>query len=463
MLFLQAEAAAGQDPAGTEPCHVRGIRDRARCLELRLPERWDRPDGRKISVHVAVLPAASGAAEPDPVFVLAGGPGQAASEMGRPVDHIFGKVRRRRALVLVDQRGTGKSTPLSCPLPPDAAAAPADWRPAQTCLAGLNADIAAFDSAAFIRDLDAVRAALGYERINLWGASWGTRAALLYARAFPQRVRTMVLDGVLPPSRNLFEFEPLSSEAALEKTLTACREDVACAAAFPGLRATLDRVMAELEAAPRQLSDPERRALLPVDRLIFMQNLRTALYIPEAAAAVPFIIDRFAAGDARPFFAFAVEMNRRITDRMYLGLTLSVLCTEEISAADRSTVAAAGAGSRFRTDYFEFWRTACAGWPRGERGPDYGAPVRAGMPVLLLSGGLDPVTPPDGAEEAARTLPRATHFVAPAAGHNVSAFGCAPDLIADFIAAADASGLDAACLEEPRRPPFLVGPQGPQP
>lgn len=459
-------AAAAPDKTVAEtPCHVRGVRSRARCFTLRLPERWDRPEGEKsILVRVAVLPAAGGDAEPDPVFVLAGGPGQAAGELGGALHAVFGKVRRRRELVLMDRRGTGRSAPLHCAMPGDVAGSGADWRPARSCLKDLDADVRGYDSTAFIRDLEAARQALGYEKINIWGASWGTRAALLYARAYPDRVRTMVLDGVLPPDRNLFETEPLSSDAALEKTLKACAADTACAAAFPDLHRTLERVLARLEQGPQEFTDPQAQdAQMFVSRAAFMQNLRGALYRPVSAAAIPFIIDRFAAGDAAPLFAYAYEINRRMIDRMYLGLTLSVLCTEEIPRADPDEVAAAAARSRFGAAYFDFWKSACEGWPHSNVDEDYGAPVRAAMPVLLLSGALDPVTPPAAAERAARSLARATHFVAPAAGHNVSAFGCAPDLIADFIAAADASNLDASCLEEQTRPPFLVGRRGPRP
>ncbi|MFP3944892.1 MAG: alpha/beta fold hydrolase [Alphaproteobacteria bacterium] len=462
---LPPDGAAADEAESAAPCHVRGIRDRANCLTLHVPERRDRTGSeRTIPVHIAVLPAAGAAAEPDPLFVLAGGPGQAAGELGRSLEAVFDKVRRKRELVLMDQRGTGRSAPLRCPLPAGVASSGAKWRPAQTCLEKLKADVRGYDSAAFVRDLEAARQALGYEKINIWAVSYGTRAALLYARAYPGRVRTMVLDGVLPPDRNLFEAEPLSSEAALERTLTACEEDSACASAFPELRRSLDKALTRLEDGPQQLPDPQAEgAPVRIGRQDFMQNLRGALYRPLSAAAVPFIIDRFVAGDARPLFAYAYEINRRMVDRMYLGLTLSVLCTEELPRADPRKVAAAAAESRFGTAYYDFWKQACEDWPRAAVPPAYGTPVRAEMPVLLLSGALDPVTPPAAAEQAARTLSRSTHFVAPAAGHNVSGFGCAPDLIADFIAAADASGLDPSCLAEQGRPPFLLGRGGPRP
>lgn len=465
-LLIPAGDAGAQDGESTlGPCHVRGIRDQAQCLILNLPERWDRPEaGPTIRVHAAVLPAAGGTAEPDPVFVLAGGPGQAAGELGRALDTVFGKVRRRRELVLVDQRGTGRSTPLRCPLPDAIEAGNADWNPARACLAEFDADVTGFASAAFIRDLEAVRKALGYERINLWGASYGTRAALLYARTYPGRVRTMVLDGVLPPNRNLFESEPLSSQEALEKTLSACAAEAACALAFPQLDRTLSDILTGLGTGMQEFPDPQEGGIpVAIDKATFMQNLRGALYRPESAAAIPFIIDRFAQGDARPLFAFAYEINRRIVDHMYLGLTLSVLCTEEIPRAEKTAVETAGAQSLFGTAYYDFWKNACEDWPGTPVASDFGAPVRADMPVLLLSGALDPVTPPAAAEEAARTLSNSVHFIAPAAGHNVSDFGCAPGLIADFITEADASGLDPSCLRERGRPPFLVGLSGPNP
>ena len=210
-------------------CRLPKLPVAAQCGTFEVPENRDRPDGRKITLAIAVLPANTLNPRADPLFILAGGPGQAASYLGPFAASLTG-VRKDRDIVLVDQRGTGRSSPLTCAAfkPDDSPEAALELDPvpkAAACakeLAAQGVDAAQYTTAAWVADLDAARAALGYERINLWGGSYGTRAALEYLRRHPSRVRSVVLDGVATPAMKVsLDIWP-SRDIALSAVLEAC-------------------------------------------------------------------------------------------------------------------------------------------------------------------------------------------------------------------------------------------------
>jgi len=272
VLALAFVAACGEQ-AGRDPrtlalteCRLPKLPFAAQCGVLEVPENRTLADSRRIGIAVAVLPANTLNPRPDPLFILAGGPGQAASQLGLFAAQLAG-VRKDRDIVLVDPRGSGRSAPLECAAlkPQDSLALSLDINPvesAQACareLAARGVDARQYTTAAWVADLDAVRAAMGYRQINLWGGSYGTRVAQEYARRYPDRVRSMVLDGVAPPSMRISLDVWPTRDAALSALIEACSAAAACRAAHPDLAATLASIQASLGSTGREVSYADPR------------------------------------------------------------------------------------------------------------------------------------------------------------------------------------------------------------
>jgi pimeloyl-ACP methyl ester carboxylesterase len=315
-------------------------------------------------------------------------------------------------------------------------------------------------------DLDEVRAALGYQRINLWGGSYGTRAALVYARAHPARLRAMVLDGVAPVSLRLPLYFARDAQRALELLIKQCEADAPCARRFPHLLKRFEALLSQLEKKPEvaRLEDPLTGAPveLAIGRDQFVEQLRGLLYSPELTALLPLTLERAAGGDFRPFVA-EVDSASPPRDSLAVGMFLSVICAEDAPFISAEEIDRLAQGSFLGAHQAREFLQACAVWPRGAVPGGFREPVRSSAPALLLSGELDPATPPSWAEEALQTLPNGVHLVAPGVGHGVSAVGCVPNLLKIFYEKGSAEGLDFSCVKALRRPPFFVGFAGPQP
>ena len=366
-------------------------------------------------------------------------------------------MRRDRDIVLLDQRGTGRSSPLECTAfaPEDGIVAALQLDPlpkATACAAELAAkgvDAAQYTTAAFVADLDAVRAALGYDRINLWGGSYGTRAALEYMRRHGTRVRSAILDGVAPPGmKTLVDVWP-ARDAALAALIAACGQSPSCRAAHPDLAATLAAIGARLGPDGRDVAlvDPrtgEARAFrLSYDHVL--AALQPLLYLPELQSLAPEAIDRAAAGDFSPLLALAEFVTNDLDRQTNTALHYSVTCAEDaprVTPADR-VQALAGVRTRMLA---ERALAVCAVWPRGTAPADAATPVRSDIPVLILSGSLDPVTPPANGTEVAATLPNSRHIVARGYGHIVSPHACGPRLIAAFVGDPGFGKLPPTCV-----------------
>lgn len=442
----------------------------AQCGTLEVPENGAKPEGRRISIAVAVLRANTLNPLPDPLFLLAGGPGQAATDLGPFAAKLTG-VRKSRDIVLVDQRGTGRSTALTCAaFNARAGAAPTPGTDslarAESCaieLAARGVDVAQYTTAAWLHDLDAVRSGLGYARINLWGEAYGTRVALEYVRAYPGRVRSAILDGVVPPSVQISHELWRSGDAALVAVLDHCANTSACKARYPDLGAKLDRLYSNLGIHGQHvpLHAPET-GIVRMQTIGFGQvigALQDHTHSPELFALLPEIIDRAAAGDFAPLFASMRRLNNDHRKQLNYALYLSVSCTEEAQrGAGRSKEKAfhgLTAESMARRA-----PSVCAIWPKGPAIDIAMQPVHSALPMLVFSGMLDPITPPANGAEVAATLPSSRHIIAGGYGHLISSHACAPRLIAAFIDKPDFSSLPASCvkhLENSKRPGIWIG------
>lgn len=447
------------------PCHIEGFSEEVLCGTHRVFEDRTARKGRTIDLKVAVVPALRRESAPDPLFLLAGGPGQGATKYGPLIPSAFREVRKTRDIVLVDLRGTGASNPLACDLGDPLAMLEERDLDVGPCLRDLKGDPRLYTTEPAVDDLDEVRAALGYERINLWGGSYGTRAALVYARRHPDRVRTVVLDGAAPFEISLPLHNARGAQRALDRLVADCAAEPACRAAYPRLREEIAEVLARLDGGAARAHIRHPRSGEPVEMTVtrgaFASGLRGMLYTPAHASLVPWMIRSARQGDFAPFATLSLETAAWSTETMSLGLTLSVLCSEDVHRIRDEEAEREVRGTFLKDFEIATWRRMCARWPRGA-GPAVGGPPLR-MPALILSGDLDPVTPPRWGEAMKRHFPGALHVIVPGAAHNTSTTGCVPDLIARFVEQGGAEGIDASCVRKVRRPPFVIDPSGTAP
>ena len=466
---MAALPAAAADAAPLTPCVLPGVPHEALCGSLSRALDPARPQGTRIDLQFAVLPALARRKKADPVFFLAGGPGQSAMALAGPVSGMLARLGQRRDLVFVDQRGTGRSAPLVCDAPApeaplrDSLDAAQQRRRAEACLAQLQAlphgDLRQYSTSIAMADLDAVRAVLGAERINLVAASYGTRAALEYARLYPQQVRRMVLDGVVPPDMGLPLAAVADAQAAFDALLAACRAERACQARHPTLGLQWQQLQATLPRAVR-ISHPHTGLpeSIALDADMLQSLVRAALYSPVTASALPAAIEAAAAGRFEPLFGLAAALGApRGAMAIAQGQHFSVVCGEDLPAdADAAPATAAFGGLP------QLYREVCARWPRAALDPGFRHVPPAPAAVLLWSGGIDPATPPRHGERVARALgPLARHEVVAQAGHGLLALPCVRDAVFRFIDAADdtaALQVDTGCARDLPRPPAFVPP-----
>lgn len=487
-LSPMAAALPAGAPLALQACRLPGVAPPALCGQLRRPLDPGQPQGSQIDLHFAVLPALARHKAADPVFFFAGGPGQSAIDLAGAFSGRFARLQQRRDLVLVDQRGTGRSAPLRC----DDDRAQARRRPLaeqadtlarlarlQACRLALQAlphgDLRFYTTDIAVADVDAVRQALGAVQINAIGVSYGTRVVLALMRLHPASVRRAVLDGVVPPDMRLPEAAARDQQAVLDALFQACAADAACQRRHPAPAAQLQHLLGRL---PVRVSLPQpvsgQPEALTLDRETVLGLLRAPLYQPALAAALPAVLAEADAGRWAPLLALANPMGGAAASRIATGQHHAVICNEDLgplvpgagsaaaaalAAASAETPAAGAAevadSAVFGDSLLRQYRQACAGWPRAVVDPAFYRLPPASAPTWLLSGGLDPVTPPHHAERVARALgPLAHHTVVANAGHGVTALGCLADAVARFISDDDAGQLPGAadCARAVPRP-----------
>lgn len=464
LAHAQSPATAAPPPKSERGCHLPGVVEALRCVKVTVPLDHARPQGPTLALHVTVAPAYRQGTRGDPLFVLAGGPGQAGSDVLVVLKTAFDRVRATRDIVFIDQRGTGLSGKLDCESKPEHETMSDEQLKAElrACIAANKAPLGAYTTAAAARDIDAVRRALGYGKVNVWGASYGTRLGQAYARAFPDSVRSLVLDSVAAPDQ-VIPAGGRDGQAALDTLFAQCARDAGCARAFPNLRAEYEALADKVQAGGVRLSLPNPRTAEPteftLDAQRFFGTVHNVLYSPADARRLPFLLHSASRGRWQPFIArqnLAGDFGNDAS--MSMLLHLAVVCAEdvprltpELRKADDAVLARPLTGV-----IVELCREVdvpAAAWT---------APTRIEAPALLLSGALDPITPPHRAAAAARHMARAQQVVVANAGHGVSQLGCAPRLLRAFLDRPQEK-VDARCLDEIPAPTFQLGSAGPQP
>lgn len=472
LLALLAGLALGfpvcaQADAPTSPCRVSGIKTSVLCGTLKRALNPEAATAAQIDIHYVVLPALARRKLPDAVFFLAGGPGQSAIRLAGQVSAQMARLNNRRDLVFIDQRGTGQSAPLMCDEDRHSALAQQldrQWQDARLrqCLRQLQqlpyGDLRYFTTTLAMQDLNAVRQALGAQRINLVGGSYGTRAALEYLRQFPQSVRRTVIDGVAPPDMALPASVSIDNQRVWDSLLLACEQEAICRKTYPRLRTDWEALLASLPKTVT-VADPltgtaER---LSLTREILLGAVRAPLYVPVMASALPQAISAAAQGRFEALLGLGSLFNAHGPDRLAMGMHFSVLCAEDMP---RTASSPDQAGVDFGAEFAQIYSSTCAYWPRGAVPPGFYTIAPSPTAALVLSGGLDPVTPPRHGARVAQALgSKARHVVVPQAGHGVLALACLRDVLFRFIDAEDdaaANAVDATCAQNIPRPPVFI-------
>lgn len=460
VLVLVALPAAA-DRLELTPCEIPGA-EGAKCGSLSVPENPDDVSGRQLDLRVVVLEA-TGERRDDPIFYLSGGPGTAASSIA-PV-FSGSSMRATRDFVLMDQRGTGGSNPLRCDLGSfgDALRILLSFDLgdiAATCAAELSeiADLHFYSTRFVVDDFDAVRSALGYSRINLLGGSYGTRVALEYLRSHGEHARTAILRGVAGPDTLVPLGFSKSSLEALRVLAADCASDSACRKGVPDLEAAIRRLRAELDAEPMKVEVRHpatgEASELEVSGSEFAGLMHYPLYGTQFARQVPAMVMAAEAGDLSPALQIASALGAQLIPRFYFGSFLAVMCSEDAPFFDEADIAEASRDTLLGGGFSRGILASCAAWPASPVSEDFKRPVESSVPVLLVSGAADPVTPASDAEAASRTLPNSLHLVLPATGHFGMFPGCSARLVAEFLDKASVEGLDGSCVADIERPTF---------
>ncbi|MFC5461393.1 alpha/beta fold hydrolase [Massilia niabensis] len=464
LTFCIAARAQAAPPPGRD-CHLPGSGATLRCHAIAVPLDPQHPNGKQLQLHVTVAPAFRQVASPDPLFVLAGGPGQAGSDIVAAHATVFQRVRATRDIVFIDQRGTGLSGKLRCPgTPIDEAANDADMRDrVARCLKALKHPLHLYTTANAAHDLERVRLALGYGKVNLFGGSYGTRLGQSYARSYPGSVRALILDGVAAPER-VIPAAAADAQRALDGVFQRCAADKACAQAFPHLAAEFDALLARVNAGAVKLDFAHPRtaqpARLPLSNMLFTSTIHRSLYSPATSQRLPYLIHSAAQGNWGPFLARgSAGTDYSPEGPLALPLLVAILCAEDIPRLTPALRDADERGSFMRGNAGRIAALCPLAGVPAAAAPS-ATPIHA--PALLLSGALDPVTPPHGAASAAKAMPKAQHLVVRQAAHGVAGLGCTPRLLREFLDQPHQQ-LAARCLDDIPLPAFQLGHAGTHP
>ena len=447
-----------------KPCNNPVLTSEALCVKYEVFENRTTRTGRRIPLNIILLPAKSSKPAPDALFYLAGGPGAAAT--GYAGEKFIDNLRRNRDVVLVDQRGTGESNPLNC-APPGSQedmrgyfGEPFPVERIRACRAELEkiADLKLYTTSIAMDDLDEVRAALGYDRVNIYGGSYGSTTSLVYLRQHGDHVRTVAIFGVAPPAAKI----PLSFsrgvQDAVNRMFADCAADQTCKTAFPNIEAEFKKVLAQFDNGPVEVDVPNvytrSTQKVTVTRDGFVDGIRQMLYVPNAAAGLPLLIHLAANGNLGPLLGTAFQVVSQIDAKISRGMSFSVICAEDTPFITDEDIKSTSANSFYGDARVRPTMKACAEWPQAKVAASFLDPVKSDVPVLLVSGELDPVTPPWLAQIVAKTLSRSRLVLIPNATHN--SYECIEDLVANFIDKGATDGLDISCIEKIRRPPFVV-------
>jgi len=460
-----AESALEQQ-LSVENCHVKGIRQQVQCGTYSTPENYAQPNGVKIDINFVVLPAIDNSKEKLPLMFLAGGPGQAAAELSAQIYSGFREIRKTRDLILIDQRGTGKSQPLQCEdsLDIDPYSSMAEDFSAddiEQCLAQLSGDLSQYNSENSIRDFDAVREALGYQQVHIYGGSYGTRAGLVYMRMFPDSLKSVVLDSVGPIEVPIGLFGK-SVEQSFTKLTENCQADSFCAQQYPDVAEEFAAISSRLSLIPARVKIAHPRLGTNIEFVIskekFISTVQMQLYSMQTRSLIPLLIHQAYLGDYKPLAGLIAQSEGGMG--IYIGLHFNIVCNEDYPRISAQMKAADANNNFAKGMSLEMIGKACAVWPKYQPSADFYQTVNADIPTLILSGQLDPVTPASNGEKSHANLPNSHHIISKNNAHIVASTVCGIKIVNEFLEKQMPNELDESCLAEIPDASFMVGLNG---
>ncbi|WP_158598044.1 alpha/beta hydrolase [Noviherbaspirillum saxi] len=454
--------ANGARPSWLQECRLPGFKDPTLCGHHSVFENRSEK-GRRIELKVVVVPAKSPNPAPDPVFLITGGPGQAATDLARFANRS--PLGSQRDIVLIDQRGTRGSNPLICDLPDSDRNLQSYFEDVfevstfSRCRDALadRADVRYYTTIQAIQDLDEVREALQYRQVNLLGWSYGTRVALQYAQAYPERVRTLILNGTVPVNfRNPLP-HARSAQQSIDAIFAACAQDTACNKAFPNLNQKFQQVLARLNQAAagtivRHPVSGEPENVL-ITKPTFVEALRMSSYHYDQIPLIPKLINDAYQGNFALLAEIIMKRNRSRA-KFPWGMLLAVTCSEDVSRIADDEVESATANTALGDYRIRRQMKVCSVWPKTTLPDSYTHTVALPVPALILSGIQDPVTPTEWGEEVRKILPNSLHIVVPG-GHIVGG-GCLTSVQQAFLEAQTVDQLDISCTRSVKLLDFAV-------
>lgn len=433
------------------------VEQNAQCGSFDVKENPQDPKSINIALNVLRIPAVNPVPEQDPLFIVVGGPGQSAVVVAESVHRIFNEIRKNRDIVFVDQRGTGKSNPLDCDFESEDAKQLSEQEQEELgraavkqCIEKIKDHAAYYTTNYAVADLDAVRIALGYEKINLWGGSYGTRVVLEYLRRYPTHTRASILDGVAPAAIALPWSMEADGLAALQAINQQCATTPACISHYGDIVQKAQILSVDLLSKPQaiKITHPRTQEKVTVNLTAqdFAAVVRLALYNRDISSLLPQVISEAAAGEYQ-LFASLIYLAKAKSDMANIsyGMHYSVACNEDYPLYKNKNALESNVflNSRMVQKYSEI----CAQWPNAELPEDYWDSIKSDLPVLILSGAVDPVTPPRWGEQVKAGLSNAIHVIAPGGHHIISGEGCIAQLMAAFIVKGDGKTLDTKCAQ----------------
>ena len=475
IIMLSANISAAADLTFT-PCNIAGSGGngnlQAQCAQWQQPVNRANPTGPTINLFVAKLPSTAIDPAKDAFTLINGGPGGSSIDLLVDLAPIVQMFTRERDVIVIDQRGTGRSAPLTCDGLTEAASSTSPDEIVKTtknCLDRLSYDPRFFTSTAAVADLEALRETLGYQQLDIYGISYGTRVAMQYQRRHPDRSRSIILDGVVPPTIALGSNVSTNSQSVLNKVFNRCKDDSACTQAFPDLEADFLRVSNNLKQRPISMPLQHPVTGLHTDFELTYEHfalwLRLALYVPETTALIPVMIHQ-AANQANftPIAANALRMLDQLAQSINYGMHNSVICTEDVPYFDDNQEDFAALSKTYLgREMYDTLKAMCSVWPEGVISQDIKSPLISQVPTLVLSGAYDPITPPAYGDIVMANLSNAKHIIGSGQGHGIFTRGCVPNLVLEFVEAADVDVLDDSCTKHLSSYPFFVDIMGPSP
>jgi pimeloyl-ACP methyl ester carboxylesterase len=465
-LFLATVALAQPAHKENDHCYVDGLSERLRCGYVKVAENPDNPNGRKINIHYAIIPAVKNIYPNQAFLAIAGGPGQSAIDNAPLFDNTFGQIRETRDILLIDQRGTGRSNILHCPEDKDISPLLINGDDFDTvaetkkCLASIDSDVTQYTSTNALNDFEAVRKSLGYNKLHVYGISYGSRMAQLYMREYAEALATVTLDGVVPMQQSVLAIG-LAIDRAFNLLISDCENQDQCQNQFPSIREALANIKSQLLLKPIKTQIFHPMTAQPTEFLLthdkFLGVIRLALYSPKTRVLLPHAIDQAGKGNYQAILGlYSLTMEGM---DIAMGMHASVVCSEDIhrlSADLRAELAQSYIGETMFSELSQ----VCSVWPSDKVDERFSAPVSSNIPTLLLSGELDPATPPDWAKLAMTGMENAKHLIAPYAAHGVAMQSCANRIVAQLVEESSILELNGDCLKDVRKRGFYLNASG---